>query len=288
MACFAGSYEGASDVGIWLTSSGNSGWSQPVEVIKSKLSDTLSLPCWNPVLYNTGKRIYLFYKQGKSPREWWGAVTSSMDQGKTWSEPKRLPEGFLGPIRNKPILAPNGFIICPSSVEYSDFTWAVHTEITDERLSFWKRTEPDSAQEFGIIQPAILVYPHNKLQMLCRSRQNAIVESWSADNGLHWSKPQLTKVPNPNAGIDAATLPGGLQVLVYNPLLHGKEWWEGRNILKVAVSKDGEQWQDVFTLENEEKGEFSYPAMIVSSDGLVHITYTYDRKNIKHVVLEIK
>ena len=56
-------------------------------------------------------------------------------------------------------------------------------------------------------------------------------------------------------------------------------------MLNVATSDDGANWKVIATLERS-KGEFSYPAVIQSKDGLVHITYTYLRKGIKHVVID--
>ena len=85
----------------------------------------------------------------------------------------------------------------------------------------------------------------------------------------------LLDVPNPSAGTDAITLKDGRHLLVYNPTRRG------RSPLAVALSKDGIQWQLVLTLEDE-PGEYSYPAVIQTADGTIHITYTWRRKRIRH------
>ncbi len=78
------------------------------------------------------------------------------------------------------------------------------------------------------------------------------------------------------------------RILVYNPTTSGKEWSNGRAKLNVAMSKDGKQWTEIAVLENGTSEEYSYPAVIQASDGKVHITYTYNRRNVKHVVLEVR
>ncbi len=123
------------------------------------------------------------------------------------------------------------------------------------------------------------------MQILCRSKQGNVIQSWSNDDGKTWSALSKTTLPNPNSGIDAVTLKDGLQLIVYNPDAPGKEWSNGRSKLRMAMSTDGENWQDVMELEHGTTEEYSYPAIIQTPDGLIHITYTYDRKNIKHVVI---
>lgn len=286
---FAGSAEGANDVGIWISTFRDGTWSRPIEAATGSDLHGKRVPCWNPVLFKTAHdTLYIFYKVGVNPREWRGMVMRSADDGGHWSTPEALPDGMLGPIKNKPMQCADGTILCPSSVESMDAKkWTVHLEMTDATLSVWKRVAIDADDSVGVIQPSILRHTNGRLQMLCRSRQNMIYQTWSEDDGAHWERLRPTSLPNPNSGIDAAALGDGTFVLVYNPLLHGADWFNGRNVLTVAVSSDGETWKDVYELERDRDGEYSYPAVIAGSDGSIHITYTARRKTIRHVVLRM-
>lgn len=287
-AFFGGPYESSALVTIWLTTRQKGQWSLPIQVADGIINDTLRYACWNPVLFRTREgRLFLFYKIGRSPRDWWGMMKYSDNEGKDWSAAERLPDSFLGPIKNKPIQLKDGSILHPSSTESADEKqWHIHLEKSDNKGQHWEYI-PINCDTFGVIQPSILTYKNNRLQLLCRSRQNHIVQSWSSDNGYTWSPLTTIALPNPNSGSDAVTLRNGLQVLVYNPLQKGREWFNGRNKLVVAVSRNGVNWENVYTLEDAPAGEFSYPAIIQTKDGLVHISYTMDRKNIRHVVLKL-
>jgi predicted neuraminidase len=278
-AWFGGTAERNPDVGIWISHYVAGRWTKPVEVVNGIQHKSKRYPCWNPVLYKNGKKILLFYKVGPSPSAWWGELVTSEDDGKTWSVPSRLPEDIFGPIKNKPVLLPNGELLCPSSTENDG--WRVHMEITSDNGLTWERTSALNDKATGAIQPTLIIHPGGKIRMLCRSTVSKILTSGSEDNGRTWSNLTSIDLPNPNSGIDAVTLKDGRQLLVYNHLT------KGRNILNVAVSEDGMDWKAAALLENGIKEtEFSYPAVIQTNDGLVHITYTWNRKLIKHVVID--
>lgn len=289
MACFGGTREGNKDVGIWMSKLKGDKWEKPEIMAEGIINDTLRYPCWNPVLFkeNSGK-LFLFYKVGPTTRKWWGEYRTSTDNGQSWSKSIKLPDGILGPIKNKPVQLKDGTILSPVSTQYND-VWKVHLEKSVDKGKSWEIIPIDPKTSYEVIQPSVLIYPKNKLQVLCRSKQDSIIRAWSYDNGKTWGRFQATNLPNPNSGTDAVTLKDGTQLLVYNPTKHGKKWYNGREKLNVAISKDGENWTDVMVLENgKEKEDYSYPAVIQTKDGKVHITYTYNRKNIKYVVLETK
>jgi len=276
-AWFGGTDEGEKDVGIWVSRHGGQRWSAPVEVANGVQPDGQARhPCWNPVLFQAKNGpLELFYKVGPTPRNWWGMYMTSSDGGGGWSKPIRL--SGLGPIKNKPVSLANGDLLCPSSTE--DHGWRVHFERRDASGS-WVQSPPiNDGKEFGVIQPAVLFHPANRLQMLCRSRQGKVVEAWSDDGGLSWSPLKAMTLPNPNSGLDAVTLKDGRHLLVYNPVT------KGRTPLSVALSRDGKKWKDVVVLENA-PGEYSYPAIIQTSDGRTHVTYTWKRQRIKHSVID--
>mgnify|MGYP001557786595 CR=1 FL=1 len=277
-AWFGGTRENNPDVGIWLAHRTSTGWSAPREVANGVQEDGNRYPCWNPVLFRPQRGpLMLFYKVGPDPSRWWGMVTISLDNGQTWSESVRLPEGILGPVKNKPIQLADGTLLSPSSTEKG--SWQVQLERSSDVGRSWKRGGAfPGTDEFGAIQPTLLAYPTGRIQLLARSRQGWVVESWSENGGLNWSKLAVSKLSNPNSGIDAVMLRDGRALLVYNPTRFR------RSPLRVAISADGAHWCDVLTLEDG-WGEYSYPAVIQTSDGLVHVTYTWKRARIKHVVI---
>lgn len=286
LSCFGGSQEGKNDVMIWLSKLSDIE-KPPVEVADGIVNDTLRYPAWNPVLFQTKKgKLFLFYKVGPNPREWWGMVKTSANNGRTWSAAQKLPKGVLGPIKNKPVQLADGTIVSPSSVEETEQRWRVFMERSTDEGRSWTVTPVDTAGKFDVIQPSVLQYKGSRLQILCRSKQGNVIQSWSSNKGKTWGKLSKTNLLNPNSGTDAVTLKSGEQLIVYNPDVPGKDWFNGRGKLRVASSTDGNTWTDVMVLENGEKEEFSYPAIIQTRNGDVHITYTYDRKNIKHVVIK--
>ena len=292
VAWFGGTEEKHPDVGIWVSRRIDGRWSDSIEVangVQYSLPDgTLHRhPTWNPVLFQyPDGPLLLFWKCGPSPDMWWGMMARSEDHGVTWSEPKRLPEHIDGPVRNKPILLTDGTLLCGSSTEFDG--WRVHFERTADQGRTWQRTPPiHDGRAVGAIQPTLMRHVDGRIQALCRNQNGdgQILSTSSADCGLTWSELTPIGLPNPNSGIDAVTLKDGRQLLVYNHTFRGKGSPRAREMMNVAISCDGIHWQPALTLDRETKAEFSYPAVIQAADGQVHITYTWKRQKVSHVVV---
>ncbi len=288
-AWFGGTKEGNKDVCIYTSSLVNNSWTLPVKVADGIINDSLRYPCYNPVLYyaNNGE-LLLFYKIGPNVAGWKGYMIRSNDNGKTWSSRESLPEGFLGPIKNKPVLI-NDVLVCPSSTEKDG--WKVHFEYTKDNGKTWTKSAAiNDGKNVSAIQPSILNYKDGRVQVLCRSKNRAINESWSNDAGKTWSAITASALPNNNSGTDAVTLQDGTQLLVYNHVMPAASLPNGkgaRTPLNVAVSDDGKKWLAVAVLEDSPISQYSYPSVIQTKDGLVHIVYTWRREKIKHVVIDV-
>lgn len=311
-AWFGGTAESNPDVCIWLSRFENGRWTPSVRVADGIQHVGKRYPTWNPVLFQPASGpLMLFYKVGPTPETWWGMLITSADGGRTWSEPQRLPEDVLGPIKNKPVQLADGSIVAASSTENAQTkAWLTHLEITRDLGQSWEIVGPiHTAAEFNAIQGSLLTYPDGRLQLLCRTKEMVLATSWSPDGGRTWSPMVSSGLFNPNSGSDAVTLRDGRQVLIYNlrdraggaprnpksnalggafvSLEDANEDWGVRWPLNLSVSKDAVTWRMLVTLEDEPRQHgYAYPAVIQTRDGLVHISYTWNREKIKHVVVD--
>ena len=299
VACFGGSYEGCEDVCIWVTRlpKGDFSWTEPVIAADGVLNDSVRKACYNPVLQQMPNgELWLFFKIGSCVADWTGWLTKSRDGGTTWSPREPLPEGFLGPVKNKPLLLGDR-LLCPSSTEKDG--WRIHFEILDLTTNQWHKVGPVKGakelttmdkgkrgarpREIMCIQPTLLQMADGSLKALCRTKNGRIATTNSRDGGETWSEVTLTDLPNNNSGIDAVTLRDGRHVLVYNPVTvkPGKEMGP-RSPLAIAVSNDGEHWYKISEMgeTSDPQGELSYPAIIQGANDHLYMTHTWLRQGI--------
>ena len=297
-AWFGGTSEPDIDNVIWFARRTDGVWKRPVQVADGTEGEDRDHRTGNPVLFQSADGpLMLFYKvvnpEVGRASSWWGMLTTSSNNGDSWTQPRRLGTSeklgrgnpnLIGPVKNKPIAFDDGTILCPSSTEHDG--WRLHFELTRDSGKTWEVIGPiPSPDGFSAIQPSVLIHKRGRMQVLCRSREGVITQSWSEDGGATWSPIAPTHLPNPNAGTDAVTLSDGRHLLVYNHTVRGGAFPAGRSMLNIALSDDGRSWHPTVTLERA-PGEYSYPAVIQTRDGLVHIVYTWKRQSIRHVVLD--
>jgi len=224
-------------------------------------------------------------------------VCYSEDNGETWSAPVELVEGDTtggrGPVKNKAIYLSDGTIMAPASHEPNP-CWYAFVDVSKDDGKTWEAMPyvpgGEGEDHIPLIQPTLWESKPGNVHMLIRSAKGKIYKSDSTDNGKTWCEAYETGLPNPNSGIDCVKTPDGKVMLVYNPA--GGNWGD-RTPLTLAMSEDnGKTWTDILTLEEAEVGreedvEYSYPA-ITEKDGILHITYTYNRVSIVYWQVEIR
>jgi len=307
-AWFGGTKEGHPDTKIWLSTrskAADAPWSK-----SEAIAGEDGLAHWNPVMFHPDRtdRILLFYKVGTPISSWWTRIKESHDGGLTWSTSRDLvpgDRGGRGPVKNKPILLPDGTILAGASLESADGVWECFTDRSTDGGLVWQRSsavEIDRSKILGegAIQPSLIRSSNGDVTMLTRSSSGFVLRADSKDEGRSWSEMYEAPLFNNNSGLDAIGQEDGTWLVVHNPV---NQRWGPRTPLVISKSTDeGRSWKRALTLEdkappanftgivakdtgivNDGASEFSYPAIISDDEGGVFCSYTYERVGIKHM-----
>ena len=293
---FAGSYEKADDVGIWLSEFDGKEWLFPRLI--AKLAE---IPHWNPVIFEVKNGIRIVFRIGKTIPGWISYTMLSTDGGHTWSDPKPYqdnPSG--GPVRSKPILLSNGWLLAPNSDE--EGAWLPRVDISrneGETFERWGQipinlvypNEPDYITGRGAIQPTLWESEPGKVHALLRTSAGRIYRSDSEDEGRTWTRARPLDVPNNNSGFDTVRVEDGRLFLALNPTSGD---FVKRTPICIYESTDNGETFHPFAVVNDtpvdeftgDSAEFSYPSLV--ADGkLLRLTYTYNRRSIAYWECEI-
>ena len=186
--------------------------------------------------------------------------------------------------RIHPITLENGRILLPL---YSDgFNFSM-IAISDDDGTTWRPGLPIVGR--GPIQPALAVKKDGTIVAYMRDSGDApgrVHISTSSDNGESWTASVKTDIPN-EASVELCVLKDGRWVFAGNDIN------DGRYQFSFYISDDegkSWKWKEKIEYDNTKKGSFSYPCLIQTSDGLLHLSYSYSlgegKKTIKHVVID--
>ncbi|MFN8710520.1 MAG: exo-alpha-sialidase [Planctomyces sp.] len=277
---YGGTYESADDETLFLARlrPGEDRWSKPEPVISDPKQ-----PPGNGILFVDGlKRLWLVWARLESARpirrgSGWDLCRLmyriSEDHGKTWTEdrPFSVPEGTWAVPRNNALTLRSGRIVIPVEAVIGGEEGSVFLGSADHG-----QTWTMSPMVGGGSQPALAQRDDGTLFALMRMAPK-ITQVESKDEGLNWSKAVPTSVNNPDSGISMTRLKNGHLILIYN------DSPDARTPLNIVrYIDDGKTWEKPLTLESN-PGEYSYPCVIQTSDGMIHVTYTWRRFGIRHV-----
>lgn len=272
-AWFGGAYELATDVVILgaRLEPGAGDWSAPFTLVAVP-GHALGQPVFLPL---GAGRLRLFCNVVPPGQRWTSAqpyYQDSVDGGRSWGPQQPLLE-YPGLMFRSAALQLPGRILLPA---YDERRWQSRMLISQDDGETWRLGEPLVSPP-GNIHACLVELDDGSILAYLRpgGRGGHIWRALSADGGESWTTPQATSIPNPNSGLDLIRLRSGDLLLACNPVQRG------RTPLALLSASGGEDWSRPLPLERDE-GEFSYPTLLQTQDGLIHLVYTWRREHIHY------
>lgn len=289
---FAGSKEGNADVQIWMSRYHNGVWSTSTPIVNpamvSQAVNRYVVKVGNPVVYLDSNNILHLFVVSVSVGGWSGSSLNhltSTDDGQSWSLPERI---VVSPffnistlVRTSAISLTNGGFYLPVYHEFiRKYPELLRFDSNGNFVNINRITNKNR-----VLQPSLVPLSSESAVVYLRNstlgdESKNIYAVFTHDGGLHWDKPVMTNLLNNDSSVVGLNLRDGRYLMIYNQGTRGHLW--------LAISTDQLTWHPIYQLESNElpNAEYSYPDMHLTGSTL-DITYTYNRKEIKHVRLSL-
>ncbi|MFV0446226.1 MAG: sialidase family protein [Planctomycetaceae bacterium] len=284
-----------------LASSDDDGetWSDPRLVVDSH-SDRLPMDrsilvgnLWTDPL----GRLWLIFDQSMHMFDgragvWVALCENPDDDAPVWSSPRRI---WHGVTLNKPTVLSNGEWMLPISLDqrpgFACFRGAfseldplrgANAFVSKDQGATWERRGAVRFPNPDWHEHMFVERRDGSIWMLARTAKG-IMQSTSTDGGRTWAEPsEPPGIRQPNARFHIRRLASGKLLLVK----HGRkvDAHDGRVQLSAWLSDDdGQSWTGGLILD-ERKG-VSYPDGFQSPDGMIYISYDWNRSTAGHILL---
>jgi predicted neuraminidase len=223
LACvwFGGTQEGVADISVWFSRQRDGRWSDPV-----KLSDDPERSEQNPLLFPAPDgSLWLLHTAQRSGHQDTAIVRwrRSTDGGVTWREPQQLFAGSGIFVRQAPVVTATHWLVpifrCRTTpgVRWSgDIDNSSVMVSTDQGRSWTEHPVPDST---GCVHMNIVAATQNPgFVAFYRSRWADHVYRSTSLDGVSWTAPVPTVLPNNNSSIQAIRLQSGRLAMVFNDI----------------------------------------------------------------------
>jgi predicted neuraminidase len=289
---YAGSREGAPDVAIYsaFLEEKTGTWTKP-QVLLDRRQSSAELKRWvrklgNAVVMNDQQGgLWLFYATMLGG---WSTATLnykvSRDGGRTWGNSRKL---ILSPffnltnnVKNKGVCLSQGAFLLPVYHElFKKFSQVILVRPEKANPPFELRRITYAGKA---IQPALIPRGEKDLAAFFRNAagggQSHILRAGSRNAGQDWSGLTATPLPNPDAGFDMIRTASGVILGAINNSFHDRS-----NLTLVLSRDEGKSWQHLRVLENTPGRTFAYPSL-AQTRRYYHLTYSYEKHRIKHVM----
>lgn len=298
---FGGAREGAKDVSIWGSVYDGAKWSTPSVVVSrdaiARGTARYIRKLGNPVAVRVRDEVHL-YVVSVSVGGWSGSALNRVVLDRDWNQVERMQRLVGNPllnlgtlIRGAPYVLEGGDLVFPAYHEMVRKFPQLLRVSSDGRVVDRVSVRVDA----DLFQPWALVPEEGEVELFLRRGVDAVPEvhvSRSLDDGETWSEAYEVGLPNPNAGISAVRMDDGAILLAANPNEGSRS-----NLMLFRAPELIGPWKPVYEVdtevrEDDEKElsqiEYSYPWLMKTSDGMIHLFYTWNRTQIRHLQISQK